>query len=235
MPEVLTPAAADDQLQRVGGLIAAALGANLRWVSSSGECLAEAVLRTLHEPTSVAAVLRPGIGGWDVVARATKPVVLVPAGVAALHPRIERVLAPLDGSPEAAMAVVDAARFATRELIVLHVFETAVVPAFWDQAAHAGQAWGDEFLARWCDRPGTRLTLRDGSPAQWVPEVARIERADLIVLGWSRNLDPERAATVRGTVAEASVPVLLVPVDVTETAPSVLPAPSAGESGPDSR
>jgi nucleotide-binding universal stress UspA family protein len=217
MPDVLTPAASDDQLQRVGGVVAAALDATLRWVAPSGECLADAVLRALAEPTSSAAVLRPGNGGWGVVSRATKPVVLVPAGVVAVRPRIERVLAPLDGTPEAAVAVVDAARFATRDLIVLHVFDTAVVPAFWDQAAHAGQAWGDEFLARWCDRPGTELTLRDGSPARWVPEVARTERADLIVLGWSRNLDPERAATVRGTVAQASVPVLLVPVDVTET------------------
>jgi len=41
--------------------------------------------------------------------------------------------------------------------VVLHVFDAQTVPKFWDQHAHAGQAWEQEFLARYCALPGARL------------------------------------------------------------------------------
>jgi nucleotide-binding universal stress UspA family protein len=224
MTEVLVPddpGEPDERLRRVGGATADALGATVRSVAVPADerRLGEAVLRALGAPSSLAAVLRPQHGGWEVVRRATKPVVLVPPEVGEVPARITRVLAPLDGTPEAASAVVDAARFAARDLLVLHVFDPTAPPPLWDQAAHAGDAWGEEFLARWCDRPGTRLALRAGSPGRWVPEVARYEGADLIVLGWSRDLSPAHAATVRRTVADATVPVLLVPVDRAAVSP----------------
>jgi Universal stress protein family len=177
------------------------------------------VIRALHQPGTVAGVLpgdemsRPV---WQPVAQqSAKPVVLVPAGTRRLPRRIRRVLLPLNGTARSAAAVAEAAeRFAHggAELVVLHVFDAETVPRFWDQHAHAGQAWEQEFLARYCALPGARLELRSGAAAEHVAKVAGAERADMIALAWSQRLEPGRAAAVRRTVLEAEVPVMLVPM-----------------------
>ena len=48
-------------------------------------------------------------------------------------------------------------------------------PKFWGQHAHAGQAWGREFLAHYCALPGAWLELRSGAAADHVVEVAGAE------------------------------------------------------------
>jgi len=153
---------------------------------------------------------------WQRVAQqSAKPVVLVPAGARDQTPRIRRVLLPLDGTAQSASAVADAAERLARagaELVVLHVFDAQTVPKFWDQHAHAGQAWGQEFLARYCALPGARLELRSGAAAEHVVEVAGTEQADMITLAWSQQLEPGRALVVRRAVLDAGVPVMLVPV-----------------------
>jgi nucleotide-binding universal stress UspA family protein len=180
---------------------------------------ARQVMRALHEPGTVTAVLagdemsRPL---WQPVAqRSAKPVVLVPAGARQLPRRIRRVLLPLDGTARSAAAVAETAeRFARGgvELLVLHVFDAQTVPRFWDQDAHAGQAWEQEFLARYCSLPGARLELRSGPAAEHVVKVAEAEQADMIALAWSQRLEPGRAAAVRRTILDAEVPVMLVPM-----------------------
>jgi hypothetical protein len=177
------------------------------------------VLRTLHRARTLTAVLagdetsRPV---WQRVAqRSVKPVVLVPAGVRNRLPQIRRVLLPLDGTARSAAAVAPTAARLARggaELVVLHVFDAETVPKFWDQPVHADQAWAEEFLARYCSLPGTRLELRSGAAADHVAQVARAERADIIALAWSQRLDQGRAPVVLRTVLEAEVPVILVPI-----------------------
>lgn len=175
------------------------------------------VVRTLSRPAAVWLVLASDEASrplWQQAAQqAAKPVVLVPAG--AQPPRIRRVLLPLDGTARSAAAVAAAAgRFSKggAELVVLHVFSPQTVPRFWDQHAHAGKAWTQEFLARHCALPGTRMELRDGSAAGHVVAVAGAEQADVIALAWSQRLDPGRAPVVRRAVLEAHVPVMLVPM-----------------------
>jgi len=107
--------------------------------------------------------------------------------------RIRRVLLPLDGTARSAAAVAEVAeRFAHggAELVVLHVFDAQTVPKFWDQHAHASQAWEQEFLARYCALPGARLALRSGAAAEHVAKVAGAEHADMIALAWSQRLEP---------------------------------------------
>jgi hypothetical protein len=126
-----------------------------------------------------------------------------------------RVLLPLDGTAESAAAVAGAVeQFAGAgvDLVVLHVFDAETVPRFWDQAAHAGRAWAEEFLARYCAQPGVRLELRTGVAGEHVLDVAEAERADMIAFGWSQQLDPGRARTIRRAVLDAVVPVMLVPI-----------------------
>jgi hypothetical protein len=83
---------------------------------------------------------------------------------------------------------------------------------FWDQPAHAGHTWAQEFLARYCAQPGARMELRSGAAAEHVLKVARAEKADMITLAWSQRLDPGRAPIVRRAIVEAAVPVMLVPI-----------------------
>ena len=181
---------------------------------SSGRAASQ-VIRALQQPGTIAGVL-PGDEMWQPVAqRSAKPIVLVPAGAQRLPRRIRRVLLPLDGTARSAAAVAEAAeRFARggAELVVLHVFDAETVPKFWDQHAHAGQAWEQEFLARYCALPGARLELRSGTAAEHVAKVAAAEQADMIALAWSQRLEPGRAAAVRRTILEAEVPVMLVPM-----------------------
>jgi nucleotide-binding universal stress UspA family protein len=125
------------------------------------------------------------------------------------------VLIPLDGTPEAAAAVDRSVELFARagvDLVVLHVFDQATVPRFWDQPAHARRAFEDEFMARYCAVPGARLELRSGVAGEQVIDVAAAEQVDLIALGWSQRLDAGRARVVRRTVTAADVPVMLVPL-----------------------
>jgi nucleotide-binding universal stress UspA family protein len=176
------------------------------------------ILAALEEPSSRVAVLPattlPRLA-WPVLQRTRKPVVVVPSAITEDgHWQLKRALIPLDGTVESSAAVaetVDLLAEAGVELLVLHVFDVETVPRFWDHHSHADQVWQREFLARYCDRPGARMQWRTGSPDEHVLDVASAEHADLIALGWSQRLDPGRARTVRRTVEQSPVPVLLLP------------------------
>jgi hypothetical protein len=177
------------------------------------------VLRALHQPGILTAVLagdevsRPL---WQRVAQQSdKPLVLVPAAAGRRPSEIRKILLPLDGTAPSAAAVAPIAERLARggaELVVLHVFDVDTVPKFWDQQAHAGRAWTEEFLARYCSVPGARLELRRGAAAEHVVRVAGAEQADMIALAWSQQLDRGRARVVLRTVLESEVPVILVPI-----------------------
>ncbi|TAM86341.1 MAG: universal stress protein [Jatrophihabitans sp.] len=181
--------------------------------------LARRLVAALGDPGAVAGALaapgEPDAPGWSVIARADKPVLLVPPHTGAGRARIGRALLPLDGRPESAQAVREFAALldlAGVRLLVLHVFDATTVPLFWDQRTHAHSAWTAEFLHRCGTPPGTRIELRSGVPAEHVHTVARAEDVDLIVLGWSRVTGAGRARTVRESVLYAPAPVVLLPV-----------------------
>ena len=184
------------------------------------EASAEAVMAVLDAKDARLCVLPSGGGsgearGWVVAAGSGKPVVLVPRGARLRHPQVERVLLPLDGSEEAADAIgttVDVLYRAGVELVVLHVFDPTTVPRFWDQRAHAHEAWSREFTSRSAP-PGARVELRRGRPSAQVLDAARDEDVDLIAFGWSGTVEEGRARTVRESVALAPVPVVLLPSD----------------------
>jgi nucleotide-binding universal stress UspA family protein len=225
MPDVvaLTVGGDDDQILQTAARAGELVGASVRQVGIvpgvSVRQAAGQVLRTVNDPETVLAVLagdQPSRSFWQrVVQECVKPVIVVPHGARGTRPAISRVLVPLDGTPESAAAIAVAiGRFADAgvDIVALHVFDEATVPRFWDQAAHAHRAWTEEFLARNRLPPGARVELRTGVAGEHVVDVAAEEHAGLIVLGWSRQLDPGRARTVRHTVLAAAVPVLLVPL-----------------------
>lgn len=230
---VLEHGAADQPVADVAAAIAAVISASVRRIDLTGVAgpayKADRVLTELAEPASMLGVL-PGAAslpqlGWPVLQRARKPIVLVPAAGRPVPQMISRALIPLDGTPESAAAVAQTIRLlagAGADLVVLHVFDATTVPKFWDQPAHAEQAWQDEFLARYCDHPGVRLQLRSGVPGEHILDVATTEQVDLIALGWSQQPGQARAQTLRQTLRDARVPVLVVPMVTPPEGPSAL-------------
>lgn len=194
----------------VADALADLLGVEVSTTSEEGE----AVLRHLErQDTVLGVVARDDPLSWRIATAAAKPVVLVPPPGTPTPSKISRVLAPLDGTLESAGAVAEALKlFPHSELVVLHVFDRDTVPPFWDQAAHARRDWEHEFRARFCTPPDARVELRNGAPEEHVAQVAAEEHAHLIALGWSQGLGDGRARTVRGTVHDATVPVILVPL-----------------------
>ena len=181
------------------------------------------VLRDVSDPTVQLAALPFAAGHagrlvTDVVQRCTKPVMVVPVHRGASAPSsIDRVLVPLDGtaaSAETVSGTVALFSASGADVVVLHVFDKATVPRFWDQAVHARESWVEEFWSRYCNAPNARMELRSGTPGEGVVEVAVSEHADLIALGWAQDLSAGRARTVRSTLAQAPVPVLLLPLRV---------------------
>lgn len=222
----------DDLVAGTASVVGEVVGAAVRPVRIAGGLTAErAAARALHalgEPAVAVAVLpgdEPNGPVWRRVIQASaKPVILVPAAVRGRRPRLRRVLLPLDGTPQAALAVAGSIEQFARagvDLVALHVFDVDTVPRFWDHLAHGHRAWTQEFLARNCARPGVRLELRSGAAGDHIPQVALRERADLIALGWSRRLGKGRARTVKQTLVAAAVPVMLVPL-----------APGSRDAGP---
>lgn len=221
MPDVVT-VASSGPVATVAAALAEVLHARVRPVelgALDGAAAARQLLVALSDPAAAAAALAaspdPHAACWAVMARADKPVLLVPPTVHAGRAHIGRALLPLDGRPESAEAVHHLAGLldlAGVDLLVLHVFDAATVPMFWDQRTHAHRAWTEEFLSRTGAPPGTRMELRSGVPAEHVRRVAQVEDVDLIALGWSRRMTGGRAKTVRESVLRAPVPVLLLPV-----------------------
>lgn len=146
-----------------------------------------------------------------------KPLVVVPPK-ARVPSQLRRALVPVDATRATAQALSRVSELVCGsglEVIVLHVHDAGSVPAFTDQVQHETEAWGSEFLARYCrELEGeVHLELRVGEPGQSVADVARETNVDLVALVWSQDLSPGRAALVREVLARTAVPVLLVPVD----------------------
>ena len=153
----------------------------------------------------------------DVIQAVDKPVVAVPQAVTQVQP-VERVLVPLDGSGATTRALRvmlgPVKEHDGPELIALHVFEPGSLPAFGDSPTYETEAWAQEFLDRFSpvEAEGLRLEMRVGAPADVVREVAGEVHADLVAVGWRRDLSPGRGIVVRALLRASPVPVLLLPM-----------------------
>ncbi|KQX65763.1 hypothetical protein ASD06_09130 [Angustibacter sp. Root456] len=206
----------------VASAVASLMRARVREVGVASDDPDRAALAVLEalEPADVLvgvvpAAVDPAAPSWRVMRESTKPLVLLPPDLPSGPNPIGRVLVPLDGSRECARAVehtIELCRRADVDLVVLHVFGPGTAPPYWDQDVHALNVWAEEFMSRHVRGAGVRLEVRVGAPEDSVVEVAEGLGADLIALGWSQRLEDGRARTVRRSVLEAHVPVMLVPV-----------------------
>lgn len=212
-------------VERPGGTARAAAGAmGVRLREESGDPQT-VVLGELARDDVAAAVIgiRDLPGGAHptghlalaVVEEATKPVVVVPPEAWDRDdPRFRSILVPLDGTEASAEAVRPLLSQFCRwgaEVVVVHAFDVRSAPRFLDRPGYDLPSWAGEFLARYCGETGARLHWCRGVVGERVLDTIREEQPDLIVLSWSRDLSPGRAAVVRAVLAHATVPVLLVP------------------------
>jgi nucleotide-binding universal stress UspA family protein len=185
----------------------------------------KALLEALDAPDVIAAVVgaRATPGGRRPVGRtamrlleaARQPVVVVPPEAVQTKARpLHRLLVPLEGSEESAGPVLADLLSLVGDrvdLVVVHVFTDATVPAVLDHPEWDLPLWGDEFLARFC--PGaTNIVLRTGEVGLGVCESCANVGADLIVLSWSQDASAGHAAVVREVLGRATVPILLLPI-----------------------
>jgi nucleotide-binding universal stress UspA family protein len=151
------------------------------------------------------------------VARAlAKPIAVVPP-TADPTLGLRRALVPLEGTTPTSVAprfLVELAPDAGLEVVALHVLQPESLPAFTDQPQHEQLAWAGEFLYRYCPWGigAVHLMTRVGHVHELVPAAAKESGADLIVLGWARQLTGGHARVVRAVLEEVAVPVVLVPV-----------------------
>ena len=187
--------------------------------------VAEKILEALSAPEIFGTVIgvrafpggpRPaGTIALKVISGASKPVLLVPPDARNLSPEApRRLLVPLDGSMTATDAFLRLEqRFIAdeeRQINVLLTFNS-LAPPMLDHHPHGIEAWGSEFLARYC--PGDRRTLhcREGDPGNAVIEVAHQTQSDLIVLSFGGDIEVGHAAVIREVLSRAPVPVLILP------------------------
>jgi nucleotide-binding universal stress UspA family protein len=168
-----------------------------------------------------------GATALELITSLLKPVVVVPPDSA--RPGVlARVLVPLEGTASTSLApkaLIELARDANVEIVVVHVHDAATLPAFTDQPQHQARAWSEEFVARYCPWGVGKVTvaLRVGRREEEILAVANETECDLIALGWAQELAAGRAPVVREVLERGRIPVLLVPVRL---------AAGAGAHGP---
>jgi len=181
--------------------------------AASQEDVALAVLGARATPGGARPAGSTAIG---IATSVAKPVVLVPSETP--HPgRMRRILVPLEGTASTSLAprgVIELASEGSLDVIVLHVLDEASLPAFTDQPQHETEAWAREFLERYCPSgvDCVRFEMRVGRGEDIVPLVGEETDSDLIALGWSQVLAPDRAPVVQAVLERGHLPVLLVPV-----------------------
>jgi len=156
-----------------------------------------------------------GSTALEVVTTAHKLVFAIPPELPAGF-TVHRVLVPLEGSASTSSAypAVDPSRAEQVDIVILHVIEEDMLPAFSDQPQYEWETFGQEFLARYSPWPveHVRLETRVGRPEDYILPVAREAKCDVIALAWAQELAPGRARIVRDTLRHGTFPILFVPV-----------------------
>jgi nucleotide-binding universal stress UspA family protein len=207
----------------------AAARAGLSLVTLTGQVVDELLTQAQRESV-VALVLgahdtpgdRRALGGTaaKVTTASKKPVVVVPPDSCAKQ--LRRVLIPVESGRSELLtpqAIVELAQGIALEVVLVHVHEPTSLPAFTDQPQHEQTAWAREYLRRYCPSGigDVQLLVRIGNAEEVVPLVAEETAADIVALGWARELVESRTPIVRAALARAKVPVMLVPVRVPTT------------------
>lgn len=192
---------------------ASAVGLPLRVLSGP---VVDRLIEAANRPGTIAVVIGArsspqsphalGSTALSVVTSCERPVVVVPpAGRVA--PLFGKVLVPLEGTISTSLAprwIVELGARSQTEVVALHVDE--------DGSALDDQA----LLQRFCPWGIGLVSLerRTGRREDVVPATAEELGCDLVALGWARALAPGRDGVVRATLERATMPVMLIPVQL---------------------
>lgn len=168
----------------------------------------------------------PGIGhvAGELIARHGIPLLLVRPGMRPLA-GLRRLVVPLEGSPSASAAMKhadDALCRRGREIVMLHVVTgdrpdeegSFPAPRIVDQEHYEWSAWQEEFTMRFsqCPEGGRhRVSMRVGDPATVIVKESTKLQAELIVLSWRGSFEDGHGSVVKGLLATAPCPLLVVP------------------------
>ncbi|MDA8275695.1 MAG: universal stress protein [Actinomycetota bacterium] len=152
--------------------------------------------------------------GQAILARAGDHLALVlpglDVGTDGVPVHLRRLLVPVDRSPEerdALAPIVHRARDLGLAVGHLHVLTPRTRPVIWEGPGHHAEAWHAELRRRQHLGEGG-LTVASGDPAGLIRRAGR--RSDLVVLCWQGDPAAGRARVVRGVLAGARPPLLLV-------------------------
>jgi hypothetical protein len=126
---------------------------------------------------------------------------------------VRRAVVPVEiaaAAPDAVLDCVGQLRRGGVDVVAVHVFVDDA-PRIADRPVRDLALLGDEFLARSLPGAVADMDMRTGPVGGEIVRAAAEAGADLIVLSWSQDLSPGRAAVVRDVVRYAAVPVLLLP------------------------
>jgi len=153
----------------------------------------------------------------DLMQQLDRPIVVVPPN--ATDRPIHRVLAAVEGDGEshALRGVFNwlGAR-PSPHVIALHVVEPHKLPMFADSPVLEAEAFQREFLIRATsaivsDPSRVHLETRVGDAPHMLREAVHELDIDLVVLAWHRDLSRGHGRLVREMLAEATVPIVLLP------------------------
>lgn len=167
----------------------------------------------------------------EVIARTSRPVLLVRPVVADGVPPIHRLLMPLDGTPKTATALQPATSLAHvlgASIDFLYVAApggenpgergSICAPRYVDQPQHAWPEWAGEVMERLASSCAacpaevpTRMFLAQGEVAGEIARFAIEHQSDAIVLVRRSRFQPDRAAVLRAVLRGAPCPILLLP------------------------
>jgi nucleotide-binding universal stress UspA family protein len=153
----------------------------------------------------------------DLVQSIDRPIVVVPPNT--IDRPLRRVLVAVEGDGEshALRGLFDQLGDSpTPDVIALHVLEPHHLPMFADSPVLEAEAFEREFITRVAsavvdDLSRVQLETRVGEAPAALRDAARDLDADLVVMAWNRNLAGGHGRLVREMLAEASVPVVLLP------------------------
>lgn len=229
---VVVDAAPDERARTAGDIVGRQLGLAVTTLPAPIDAGQEAALirRVESAATALAVMALPASAEQalparlDALLQVHAPLLVLGRACPGVPDRgLRRMLVPIDGAP-ATGAAAAAARslFAGRgtDTVVVHVLVRDTVPPHLDQPQHGYAELASRLLATATDRPTGTFRLAHGEVAQQILDSARDERADLVVVAWSRDLSPGRAKVFRALVATSPIPLLCVPVASAAVSPA---------------
>jgi nucleotide-binding universal stress UspA family protein len=198
----------------------------VRWTEEPGIVL---VALTTHGRELEVAYRLGGVAG-RIVARTTRPVLIVKPESAGTVRGLKRLLVPVDGTPKTAVAlrpVMELAAALEAAIDLLYVADpdqkapeergTVTAPRYVDQPQHEWPEWAAEVvhrLAACCagcpEGVPVRIFLAQGQVGDEIARFAMDNQEDAIVLVRRSRFQPERAKVIRSVLRQTSCLVIIV-------------------------